>query len=66
MAIIIILGSVSTQDLRREPTDFFCPENDPNGVFPHEAFCDKFYECVAGEALLVTCEDGLAYDETRR
>ncbi|CAG0880327.1 unnamed protein product [Cyprideis torosa] len=59
-------GAVLGQDLPREPAPYFqCPEDDPNGAFAHESFCDKFYDCVAGEAALYVikdCSNGLHFD----
>ncbi|KPM09194.1 peritrophin-like protein [Sarcoptes scabiei] len=30
-------------------------------MFPHEEYCDYYYECVNGEALVQTCPNGLAF-----
>ena len=30
-------------------------------LFPHEEYCDYYYECVNGEAIVQTCPNGLAF-----
>ncbi|KAK2719661.1 hypothetical protein QYM36_005219 [Artemia franciscana] len=48
----------------RNLTDFLCPKSD--GIFPDPNQCDKFWECVDGEAESQLCPDGLVYDPTNR
>lgn len=31
------------------------------GLYPHENYCDYYYECVDGEAILRQCPNGLAF-----
>lgn len=38
-----------------------CPS--PNGYFPHETQCDKYYECENGYAKEHLCPDGLVFNE---
>lgn len=64
--MLLFVTVATAQELLSEPTDFLCPEDDPNAAFPHETFCDKFYNCQSGIASLVTCEDGLGFDKLRR
>lgn len=54
------------------PFLFFSEEPKPknhcprlNGYFQHEEpnVCDKFYYCVDGQFNLITCPDGLVYNE---
>jgi len=33
----------------------------PTGLFPHEKYCDYYYDCIDGEAILQACPNGLAY-----
>lgn len=51
----------SSENEKCNPKDEFkCPKE---GIFfyPHEKFCDKFYMCFAGTAILRHCADGLYF-----
>lgn len=45
-----------------QPTEH-CPRK--HGYFNHEDkdICDKFYYCVDGKPNMITCPDGLVYNE---
>merc|ERR1719481_1523378 len=43
-------------------TDFDCPE--PNGKFPDERQCDKYYICKKNVPEVNYCEEGLLFDYT--
>ena len=36
-------------------------KNGKRTMFPHEEYCDYYYECVNGEAIVQTCPNGLAF-----
>lgn len=42
--------------------------NNKNGVFPHEEYCDYYYECdsATGEAFVSACPNGLAFAGAKR
>lgn len=33
----------------------------PDGLFPHDQYCDYYYDCQDGEAVLQACPNGLAF-----
>jgi len=43
---------------------FRCPEKD--GQYEDEEQCDKYYNCVDGEAEEMLCDDGLVFDSFKR
>lgn len=50
---------------------FVSPEGSGNwqcphefGYYPHDTACDKYYSCEGGVATLMTCGNGLAFDNT--
>ena len=36
-------------------------KNGKRTMFPHEEYCDYYYECINGEAIVQTCPNGLAF-----
>lgn len=38
-----------------------CKSGQKRTMFPHEEYCDYYYECVNGEAIVQTCPNGLAF-----
>jgi hypothetical protein len=51
--------------VKEEAPDFRCPNEERDATYAHEEYCDKYYECINGNAALVTCPDGLLYDNRR-
>ncbi|KAG8298650.1 Chitin binding Peritrophin-A domain [Homalodisca vitripennis] len=50
-------------ELQKPKPSLHCPRQ--NGYFAHEdsKICDKFYFCVDGKFNMITCPDGLVYNE---
>ncbi|XP_054271009.1 protein obstructor-E-like [Macrosteles quadrilineatus] len=50
-------------ELQKPKPSTHCPRQ--NGYFAHEdgSICDKFYFCVDGKYNMITCPDGLVYNE---
>ncbi|XP_037080012.1 protein obstructor-E-like [Pollicipes pollicipes] len=60
-AVTLALLTLSVPALGQE--SFLCPDDLP-GFFPHEFSCDKYWSCLAGQSELMTCGNGLAFDDT--
>ncbi|XP_045124325.1 protein obstructor-E-like isoform X1 [Portunus trituberculatus] len=64
---LLLLGVASTGAQQ----SFVSPEGSGNwqcphefGYYPHDTACDKYYSCESGVATLMTCGNGLAFDNT--
>ena len=51
-------GNLTTTDL--PPGNFTCPT--PGGAFPHERFCEYYYECEAYVPTLMKCQADYLFD----
>jgi hypothetical protein len=52
-------SNVTTTTTPRPPEDFECPGD---GVFAHEERCEYYWQCWAGKAELIHCQDDLLFD----
>ena len=55
---IITIGSTQA---RAGPNAQQLCKNGKRTMFPHEEYCDYYYECINGEAIVQSCPNGLAF-----
>lgn len=53
---VVLVGICSAQQRGKDSTCLY-----DNGQFPHEDYCDYFYDCIDGVATLQLCPNGLAF-----
>lgn len=61
LVILLILSIITGNRAQR---DAICSSGD--GFYPHEQFCDYYYECEEGVSRLRTCPNGLAFSGRNR
>jgi len=66
--LLIQLASAQQQGTRAGQSAQQLCRNNKNGIFPHEEYCDYYYECDkdTGEAYVSACPNGLAFAGAKR
>ncbi|KAF0299848.1 Protein obstructor-E [Amphibalanus amphitrite] len=64
---VLVAASVGAQEVPVNAQEFAfeCPPDETTGKFPDPYQCDLYWECFRGEAKLMKCADGLAFDPER-